>query len=494
MTAAVGGALFKLAAQAVIGWFVDKATSPRKVGAYAALRRLATRQKVDVSYTGGTEPRRRLYGDFRAAGLDVMPAVVTGPTGSRLHRCMALSDGEIESIDAVLFNNDRIEAASYVGGPITVGPYIGYAQIFPQLGTASQSAISNATTVPGWTTEHRGDGVAYVYTFFEFSTQIWKQGAPNVIVEGKGAIIYDPRLDSSPGAAPTNPSFIAFSRTPALQLADLITWSCGGNELAANIVWSECVTAANICEEDVDIPVVPSGTTTQKRYTSSTEVYAPQTIQERDQSIQQLARAMMGICWFSGGKWHMRAGAYTAPVGTITDSDVVGDDFDIDTAKPRSSGESFNTVRGKYVESLEQSQPKGMPEVSTPAYVTEDGEVVHGDVEFLTARTVFEAERNAILLMRKSRRGEHDQRNLQVSNVEIPALGRGERHSFDVWMVEPGRAHHAHEAAARLHRRDHPSRKSTPATTRIRMSPTTSHRRASPRPPAATMSRTRPRT
>jgi hypothetical protein len=395
---AIGQAAFQLFAGYVIGLF----TEPVTVGARARLRQIAEqrRRAIDASYTGGIEPRRKLYGDFRASGLDCMPAVVTGPTGTRLHRVIAISDGEIESIDAVSFNSDRMLAADFTAGVITSGSYAGYAQIWPHLGLASQTPDTRAMAAPGWTEFHRGDGIAYVYLFFDFAPDIFKSGVPQVVVEGQGAIIYDPRLDTSPGAHPTTATYIAFSKVPALQLADFLTWYAGGAELAANVLWSDAVTAANICDEDVAIP----GSTTQKRYTSSIDVYAPQTLADRDATIQMLARAMMGACWFSAGMWHMRAGAYTAPVGSIVDNDLLSDDLTIGTARSRASGGTFNTVRGVYTEQLEQTQLKGTPEVSTSTFVTEDGEVVYADLEFRTARTAYEAERNAIQALRMSRR------------------------------------------------------------------------------------------
>jgi hypothetical protein len=395
---AIGQIAFELG----VNFLVDRFTREYAPGAKGYLKLVAAQRSrsIDQSFAGGIEPRRKLYGNFRASGLDCIPAVNTGPTGTRLHRIIALSDGEIESIDAVSFNSDRMLSSTFAAGVITTGPYAGYAQIWPHLGLASQSADTAAMAAPGWDEFHRGDGIAYIYFFFDFAPEIFKGGVPQVVVEGQGAIIYDPRLDTSPGAHPTTSTYIAFSTNPALQLADYLTWYAGGAEDAANIDWDDAVTAANLCDESVSIP----GSTTQSRYTCSIDVSAPQSLLERDKTIKMLADAMMGTCWFSGGKWHMRGGSYTSPVGSIDDDDLLSDNFLIDTAKPRSSGGTFNTVRGTFVEQLEQTQPKGMPEVSTSAFVTEDGEVVYADLDFRTARTVYEAERNAIQALRKSRR------------------------------------------------------------------------------------------
>lgn len=394
-------ALLQVAFKAVISYFLqgyDEQRTSRQAVKYKL--KYGNSGRVDVAYTGATTPRRRLYGYFRASGLNCLPAVATNATGTRLHQVLALSDGEIQSIDAVWFNNERIAASEFAGGPIVSGTYTGQAQIYPHLGLASQSVDSTLSgQVAAWDSSHTGNGVAYVYFNYLFNPTLYANGPPVALVEGKGAKVYDPRLDTSPGAHPTTLTYYAFTTNPALILADFITWSCGGNELPANILWSDVVTAANICDEDCAIP----GSTVQDRYTCSIEVYAPQTLRERDETILMLARAMLGACWFSGGKWYMRAGAYTSPVGSIGDADFAGGQVTINTSEPSSGANSFNTVRGTFVDQTENSQPKSFPEVSSSTYVTEDGEVVYTDLEIRTARSAYEAERNAIQLLRLAR-------------------------------------------------------------------------------------------
>lgn len=394
-------ALLQVAFKAIIGYFV-KGYEEQRAWRNAVKYKLkyGNAGRVDVEYTGAVTPRRRLYGYFSASGLNCLPAVSTGATGGLIHKVLAISDGEIESIDSVKFNNERILAAAYAGGPISSGSYAGYAQIFPHLGLATQLADSTLSgLVASWDGNHAGKGIAYVYFWFKFNPTLYSNGVPLILIEGKGAKVYDPRLDTSPGAHPTTSTYIAFTTNPALILADYLTWYAGGNELPANILWSDVVTAANICDEDCSIP----GSTTQDRYTCSIEVYAPQTLQERDQTILMLARAMLGACWFSGGKWYMRAGAYTSPVGSIVDADFAGGKVTLNTAEPASSANSFNTVRGTFVDQVEGTQPKSFPEVSSSTYVTEDGEVVYTDLDIKTARTAYEAERAAIQLLRLSR-------------------------------------------------------------------------------------------
>jgi hypothetical protein len=402
MAQAAIAAVFEFVVTAAVQYFVGRAQNPTARELRMAARK--NRPKVDVAYSGGVQPRRRLYGNFRASGLDVLPSYVTGLTGTRLHRVTAISDGEIEEFTAVNYNNTRMEPADFAGGPITTGPFAGASQIYLHVGTDPQPANSAALAVPNWDTEHRGDGIAYAYHFFDQIVSVFKGGIPVITYEGRGCKIYDPRDDVTPGADPLSTIYKSFSYNPVLQLVDFLLWDAGANEDPVNIEWDDVITAANICDEDVTIPVpVGGGTTTQKRYTSSIEVYSPLTIQERDQTITMLARAFMGICYFSEGKWRIRAGAYTAPVGSIAERDFL-DDFTLATAQSRARGGIMNTIRGTYVDEAQATQPKGFPEVSASAYVVEDGEVIWGEVEYPTARTEFEAQRNAIQHLRLSRR------------------------------------------------------------------------------------------
>lgn len=364
-------------------------------------------QKVDANYSGGLEPRRVLYGAFRAGGLQVMPASVSSYNGEILNMCLAISDGEIDGIDSVEINNDTIPSSAWDSfGIVSSTRYAGYIRIFPLLGTASQSANATAAaTVAGWTSSHRGDGVAYVYLQFVANNEVYKGGAPTfVVINGRGKKIYDPRLDTSPGAHPTNLTYWAFTTDPALILADFLTWSAGGNEAAARMIWAEVVTAANACDGSVTVPDGVGGSTSQSRFTCSMEIYAPQTLKERDDTIAMLARAMMGACWFADGAWHMRAGVYTSPVASFVDDDFLGDSLNIATAQSRAQSGIFNTVRGSFTDASQKTQIRPFPEVSSAAYIAIDGEVMYTDADFSTARSTFEAQRNAILLLRQSRR------------------------------------------------------------------------------------------
>lgn len=91
MPQAIIAAVVKVAVKAVVNYYAD-AYADQKAWRNAIKYKLKYGNvgRADAEYTGAIEPRRRLYGDFRAAGLNVLPAIVTSPTMARLASCIAL--------------------------------------------------------------------------------------------------------------------------------------------------------------------------------------------------------------------------------------------------------------------------------------------------------------------------------------------------------------------------------------------------------------------
>jgi hypothetical protein len=212
-------------------------------------------------------------------------------------------------------------------------------------------------------------------------------------VQGKKC--YDPRLDTSPGANPTNASYIAYTNNPALCLADyLIDDDLGLGEDPARIDWDMVEAAADICDESVDVPTA----STQARYTCNTALLATTPYEN---NIEALAACMLGSCLYSGGKWRIRAGAWETPTFEITADNVMNGGIQISTAYPYK--ERWNCIRGSYVEPDNQYQAAEFPAVQDATYVSDDGESVFKDMAFPGCTNVYEAQRNAIMLVRKSR-------------------------------------------------------------------------------------------
>jgi hypothetical protein len=351
---------------------------------------------IDVEYFDTVASRRILYGQNKVGGLNTIPPLVTGGSGESLHQVLTLAGHEVEAIDDVYFDTEAI--SSFDGsGNVTAGTYSGKASVRKYLGTSTQtvdSVLDSALTE--WTSDHRGRGIAYLALTYTFDTNVFRNGKPEITAIVRGKKVYDPRLDTVPGANPTSATYIAYSTNPALCLADYLTSAYGLSEAAARIDWALVVAAANICDELVAIP----GSTTQKRYTCNVVLEATT---DYESNIEALARAMMGVSYYSGGKWRMYAGAWSTSAFTLTESDIIGE-VSIQTATSRKGEGFYNAVRGRFIDPERNYQAVEFEPILNSTYETADGERIYTEVDFAACNNQYEAQRNAILLSRQSRR------------------------------------------------------------------------------------------
>jgi hypothetical protein len=381
----------------------------------------SARAQTDVEYAGTVEPRRIIYGELLVAGMHVIPPLTSGDNNRYLHSVLALAGHEVSDITDVYFWQDLIEDADIAAvtgaagdGLVTGGPYEDRAWIRRYLGTATQTAdYILDTAFTQWTSSHRGRGVAYAAIQLQLDEGVYKNGRPEVLFRVFGKKCYDPRLDSSPGANPSNPSYIVYTNNPALCLADYLTDDAVGMGEGHELIdWDMVAEAADICDELVAVPT----SATQRRYTCNIALFAT-TAYERN--IEALAACMLGSCLNSGGLWRIRAGAWEVPSFEITQDSVMGR-MVVSTAYPYK--ERWNGIRGSYVDQENLYQPDEFPAVQDATYVTEDGEPVFKDTTFAGCTNVFEAQRNGIMLVRKSRN-------------RISYVGQ---HDLGLWKVRPG--------------------------------------------------------
>lgn len=355
----------------------------------------ATSQPIDVEYTDTVAPRRIVYGENKISGLNVLPAIVTGSKGEYLHQVLALAGHEINAISTVYFNDQSLTLDG--SGNVTSGTYSGKASVRRYTGTSNQTVDSILNSaIPEWDTDHRGRGVAYLALRYTFDQEVYRTGKPDVTAIVQGKKCYDPRLDTSPGANPTNSAYAAYTKNPALCLADYLLATYGLNEDASRVDWAAVVTAANICDEDVAIP----GPATQNRYSCNVVLEATA---EFESNIKTLTQAMMGACYYSGGKWRMYAGAWAASSFALNENDVIGEVV-IQTAQSRKNEGYYNAVRGQFIDKDRNYQPVEFEPILNSTYEAEDGERIYTDVSFSTCDNQYEAQRNAIILSRQSRR------------------------------------------------------------------------------------------
>lgn len=359
------------------------------------------RIRQDVEYSGTVTPRRIIYGKLRVGALNTIRPLVVDPKGKLLHQVLTIAAHPVNAISAVYFNQDTVGTRTAVTGTandgrVTTGTYANLAWV--RCYTGAQTAVDyilNAAASSLWTSNHIGYDLTYAALTFKLDDKVYASGKPDVSFMVEGKKCYDPRLDTSPGANPTNASYIAYTTNPALQLADyLLDANLGMGIASSKIDWDMVVTAANVCDELVAIP----GSTTQKRYTCSVVLEA--SADRREDNIKALAGAMMGVCFRQGGKYRMYAGAELTPGFTLTQADIVGN---VSIRLETPTGEKYNQVRGTFTDADRNYQEVEFEPRGSAAYESADGRQIPKTVNFDTVTNAYEAQRNAITLRRRSR-------------------------------------------------------------------------------------------
>lgn len=358
---------------------------------------------AQMESAGTLMPREIVYGRVRKAGMNVIPLIGTGADFGNLHQALTVAGHEIAAFEKFYLNKEEVTPGSITGsvndGLVSAGTYANVTWLRGYLGTSGQTAdyiLDNE--IIDWTVNHRGRGVAYIACKFKADAEKFKTGKPDVAVLVRGKICYDPRLDVTPGASPTNASYRAWTNNSALCIADyLLDASLGVGEAATEINWTDVVTAANECDENVTVPDGLGGSTTQKRYTCNVILSAAD---EFNENLEILAGSMLGRVWREGLKWRMVAGAWQTESFALTKDDLVGK-YEIQTDVD--IREKFNSVRGFFLDAAnEYVQTEFPPRINT-AYATSDGETIQREVQMPTCTDVYEAQRNAIVTLRQSR-------------------------------------------------------------------------------------------
>ncbi len=365
-------------------------------------------QGLEVSQIDTTADGRIIYGSVRTGGIHVIPPLASGANGEILHQILALAVHEVSSFGSVWLDDTEITTGNItsVSGGASDGlvtgssKFSGNAWLRRYAGTSSQNVDYLLTTAfpSSFTSTFRGRGVAYIASAFDWGKgKTYATGAPNVAVVVNGKVCYDPRLDGSPGADPTNAAYAAHTSNPALIWADYkMNAVYGQNVLSTDIDWDTVVDAADVCDELVAIPTA----TTQKRYTCNGVLSTGMDTGDNEKTIID---AMMGKLSFEG-KWRIFAGAWRAPEFSIDYTDWVR----IDTVQlvGRKNESRFNGVVTYHVDPNKSWQRVESFRRYNNTYKSSDaGERIWVEMEQPMCLTEYESQRKGEFLLRQSRNG-----------------------------------------------------------------------------------------
>lgn len=334
--AAVGGAII---AESSINLFLAFAIG---AGLSSVSRALAPKPSLGSSMRGQSimsrDPvgtRKVIYGKTRVGG-NIVFIESAGNTSEDLYLVIAIAGHEIESYEAVYFNEEKVyENAAYVSDWDTYIDLTFY--------TGNQT-IANANLVSllgKWTSNHILYDTAYIIVKMTYDEDKFATGLPNISCIVKGKKVLDPNTNQT-----------AYSDNAALCIYDYLRdTKYGLGESVANIDTASINTAKTICDENVAL----SGSGNQARYTINGVINTATPIKD---NIELLLGAMSGRLIFSSGKFSLFAGKYVAPTITVTESDVIGD---ITIATKQSRRSQYNVVKGGFVSEEENYQLADYP-------------------------------------------------------------------------------------------------------------------------------------
>ncbi len=433
MPPAVAGAvafLGSLFLPATAGFVLSLAVGATVLGvvAYQAKRVMGLKDKRgaepiashQLTVRGTVEPRKILYGEALVSG-PIWYMKAAGAELRDLYVGIALTGHEVDSLRGVWLDDRYVPVADIdTAGDGSVdadtnshgyGPVDGTAVLYLRLGlgTSTQAADSALTAAfaSEITSNHRGRGCALLVVRavkLEGADEVWQTGFPaNIAPVLRGKDVYDPRLDGTfSGAWGTGsgahrlatPSTWAWSRNPALQLADyLIDSDLGAGIDSALINYSSVATAADVCDASVNIP----GATTEPRYRGDGVLSTADT---HRRNIEKLLSAFDGTLRFVGGLFEITTGSQTV-VATLTESHLTGP---LQYKRQPDRQDRYNAIRGVYLDSARRFKESQYLTVADSALAAarDDGLELVKDLDLPMTSGEYNAQRLAIRAINKA--------------------------------------------------------------------------------------------
>lgn len=360
-TIGIGKGLALMIGQAVMGFIVTASLSA--LGrALAPEPSMAVDQgynlklKFDASY-----PREIVVGKAATAG-SLAYATVSGTDNKYLWRVVALSDCEIDSVQSI---NGNGKALTFTGDLHTgLRPCSShfkdksnnaclYIRIYK--GTSSQTADSDLVTASGgeWTSNHRGRGVAYAIVRCTYDPDAFAGGEPDLVYIIKGALIHDPRDDST--AWSENAALIAGQYAKGFYTNGVRVVGLGMSD--EDVPDDELCDAADVCDEDMAL----AAGGTEKQYAIGGVVSG---MEAPRGALSDMVLAMGGLHIDRGGEIVFLPGVARTPVHAfgraLIDDDLLADEPIVYTPD-RPADDLCNTVHSTYVSPDKKWQESPLP-------------------------------------------------------------------------------------------------------------------------------------
>lgn len=340
------------------------------------------------------EPRRVVYGRARVSG-PIIYAESSGQDNERLSIVFPVAGHACEDFEGIWINETWIAKTDIVpgGNEVISGPMAGKVLVFPYFGDQTAADAVLMSNSGGWSPSDVLRGVTYFHIMLVYDENLFQGGIPNIsaLVIGKNDI-YDPRYGTE-----------GHSENWALVILDYLRAPFGLACSDDEIDFASFVTAANVADEQVQID--EEGTQFQARYTLNGSFKVDRAPIE---IMEEMIAAGGGALVYVQGQYRLQAGAYSAPITTITESDLAGA---VKVQVQPSRRERFNSVRGTFIDNRRNYTAAEFPGISDPGAVGLDGETIFRDIDLPWCRDVIQAQRIAVLTLK---------RHLQSLTVTMP--------------------------------------------------------------------------
>lgn len=274
-------------------------------------------QGIKTNNTSNTYAIPVVYGSRKVGGSEWR--AVSGANNEYLYRVMVLSEGEIESIDAVYLNDKDV----------TDSRYANLVEVEKRFGTESQQVSTFMSNVEGWDSNATGKKVAYLVAKLKYDQDVFTSGLPTLTAEIKGRKVYDPRLDSTVaggnGSHRHNDSTTwEWSDNPALCILDYLTNTLYGRSVPyVDIDLSSFMTEANYCDETITLQDASGALVAgQKRYTCNGIV---NTNENSIDILKRLLTSCRGSLIPPSDKFKLRIDKAGTSVFSFDETNIVGD-------------------------------------------------------------------------------------------------------------------------------------------------------------------------
>jgi hypothetical protein len=312
-------------------------------------------------------PRKAVFGTT-AMALDLRYHESSGTDQEYVDYIIAVAAHKIASINEIWFE-EKLAWSSAGGVAATYSGYLTNVDIVTEGNASNYISINGGSK---WGASRRLTGCAYVHLRIKRTGNDKKQDSPlvnglpsRVTIIGDGALLYDPRKDSTvPGGSGSHrandqSTWGAYTNAddtdnPALQL---LWWLLGweiNNKLSigcgvpyTRIDMASFITAANICDENVTLAI--GGT--QKRYRTSGTASDGD---DRMEIINNLLASMSGTIRDNSGKLMLTVmkNDLADYVLTLDENDMIGG---FEWQQTGGLTENNNVARGRYVDPSQNS-------------------------------------------------------------------------------------------------------------------------------------------